>query len=133
MLYESLLVFAVLIIASIPFGFLTLGFSHDLMTRLTHAYWFAVTGLYFSIFWARGQTVAMKTWHIRMETANGRPPRLGQALLRYVLACLLLPFSWLWALFAKDRQFLHDRLAGTRLVSVIPVKAGIVDQPPAPL
>jgi hypothetical protein len=29
----------------------------------------------------------------------------------------LLPVSILWAFFDRDRQFLHDRLAGTRLVN----------------
>jgi uncharacterized RDD family membrane protein YckC len=28
----------------------------------------------------------------------------------------------LWALVDRDRQFLHDRLAGTRLVAVPPAK-----------
>jgi uncharacterized RDD family membrane protein YckC len=34
-----------------------------------------------------------------------------------VLAGLLLPISVVWAVFDRDRQFLHDRLAGTRLLS----------------
>jgi uncharacterized RDD family membrane protein YckC len=39
--------------------------------------------------------------------------------LRYVLAwpCLVyLGAGLFWAIFDRDRQFLHDRLAGTRLV-----------------
>jgi uncharacterized RDD family membrane protein YckC len=31
---------------------------------------------------------------------------------------VLFPASIAWALFDRERQFLHDRLAGTRLVSV---------------
>jgi uncharacterized RDD family membrane protein YckC len=37
--------------------------------------------------------------------------------MRLVLAALLLPVSIVWALFDRDRQFLHDRLAGTRLIN----------------
>jgi uncharacterized RDD family membrane protein YckC len=42
-----------------------------------------------------------------------------KALLRFLLALLLVPtgISILWSLFDRDRQFLHDRLAGTRLVN----------------
>jgi uncharacterized RDD family membrane protein YckC len=41
-------------------------------------------------------------------------------LLRLLLAALFVPtaISFIWAFFDRDRQFLHDRLAGTRLVSV---------------
>ena len=55
----------------------------------------------------------MKAWHIRLVDVT--PAR---ALLRLVLAALLFPVSVAWALFDRERQFLHDRLAGTRLVSV---------------
>jgi len=34
-----------------------------------------------------------------------------------VLAVALWPLSILWALVDRDRQFLHDRLAGTRLIN----------------
>jgi len=76
---------------------------------------------YFLWCWLRGgQTLAMKAWHIRLVAPGraGVPP--GKALLRLVLAALLLPsgISLLWALFDPERQFLHDRLAGTRLVLV---------------
>ena len=54
----------------------------------------------------------MKAWHIRLVDVTPR-----KAVLRFVFALLLLPASILWALFDRDRQFLHDRLAGTRLVS----------------
>jgi len=73
-----------------------------------------VLGAYFIWCWLRGgQTLAMKAWRIRLE---GVSPR--NALLRFLLALLLVPtgISILWALFDRDRQFLHDRLAGTRLV-----------------
>ena len=62
--------------------------------------------------WLRGgQTLAMKAWGIRLVDITPQ-----KAVLRFVLALLLLPASIAWALFDRDRQFLHDRLAGTRLV-----------------
>ena len=69
---------------------------------------------YFLWCWLRGgQTLAMKAWKIRLV---GVTP--ARALLRFVLALLLVPtlVAIVWSLFDRDRQFLHDRLAGTRLI-----------------
>jgi uncharacterized RDD family membrane protein YckC len=71
---------------------------------------------YFLRCWLRGgQTLAMKAWRIRLVDVSP-----SKALLRFVLATLFVPtgISIAWSLFDKDRQFLHDRLAGTRLVLV---------------
>ena len=69
---------------------------------------------YFLWCWLRGgQTLAMKAWRIRLV---GVTPR--KALLRFLLGLVLVPtgIAVLWALLDRERQFLHDRLAGTRLV-----------------
>ena len=60
----------------------------------------------------------MKTWRIRLVAADGGAVSPGQAILRFVLcwpSLLLAGVGLLWALVDRDRQFLHDRLAGTRL------------------
>ncbi len=122
MVYELLLVTAVLFIASLPFLYLV----GDAETGWRHyafqLYLVGVLFAYFSAFWRRsGQTLAMKTWRIRLVDLNGGRVSLKQSALRFVLALLGLALAgvgfW-WALFDRDRQFLHDRLAGTRLVRV---------------
>ena len=84
------------------------------------AYLAGVAGLYFVWQWAHGgQTLAMKTWRLRLTRANGEPVTARVALARYLLASIgtaALGASYLWPLFDRDRQFLHDRLAGTRIV-----------------
>jgi uncharacterized RDD family membrane protein YckC len=63
----------------------------------------------------------MKTWRIRLVQANGDTLTFKQAVLRFFLALLgllLAGAGFWWALVDRDRQFLHDRLAGTRLVRV---------------
>jgi len=119
-LYEGMLLFGVVFIAGYLFG--TLSQTRNAMDNrhALQAFLFVVFGIYFVWLWSKGQTLAMKTWHIRLESASGMPPTSGQAAKRYLLACLLFPISWAWALFAADRQFLHDRLAGTRLVNAAP-------------
>jgi uncharacterized RDD family membrane protein YckC len=119
-LYESLLLAAVCLIAAFPFVPLTRALDPMLAKPLLQAYLVLVAGSYFTLFWRRGQTLAMKTWRIRMETRLGGPVGRRQAWLRYLLAGLnLLAFGlgWWSALLARDGQFLQDRLAGTRLVS----------------
>ena len=78
--------------------------------------------VYFVGCWSRlGQTLAMQTWKLQLRMADGSKPPLSRLLLRYVLAWPSLLFygaGLLWAFFDRDRQFLHDRLAGTRIVNL---------------
>jgi uncharacterized RDD family membrane protein YckC len=145
-LYEGLLLFGVVFIAGYLFSALTQT-RHALENRhAQQAFLFVVLGIYFTWFWAKGQTLAMKTWHIRVVDAQGRPLTQRRALLRYVLSWLwflpplaaLAPFElsgtesavlvlgWVavWALLSRfhpQQQFWHDALAGTRLVTSRPL------------
>ena len=117
MLYEALLLFAIAFFAGFAFHFASHGAPLEGWVRLAHqALLCAVFAAYFLWCWLRGgQTLAMKAWRIRLIDASPI-----SALLRLILAAILVPtgISVIWALFDRDKQFLHDRLAGTRLVSV---------------
>jgi uncharacterized RDD family membrane protein YckC len=141
-LYEGMLLFAVVFVAG--WLFITLGQLRDAADArrpLLQAFVFVVFGIYFSWFWAKGQTLAMKTWGIRVVDRAGRGLSQRRALLRYICSWLwFLPplavaallrlgglqsaaavFAWVavWALLSRlhpQRQFWHDALAGTRLV-----------------
>lgn len=120
--YDALLLLAVLFIA----GFAVVGMLPDVSVGLPRlifqVYLLLVAGSYFTWCWRRGgQTLAMKTWRIRLVGESGAAVGRAQAWLRYGLALSGLAafgFGFLWALWDRDRQFLHDRLAGTRLVVV---------------
>lgn len=132
MLYEAILLFAVGFFASWLF-FWASGGRDATSGPLRYAlqlFVLAVFAAYFLWSWLRGgQTLPMKSWKIRLV---GVSP--GNALLRFALAVLLVPtgISILWALFDKDGQFLHDRLAGTRLVLAEPTGAPPTTSPPSP-
>ena len=115
MVYEAVLLFAVAFFAAWLFFFAS-GGREALSGWMRHAlqlFIIAAFAAYFLWCWLRsGQTLAMKAWNIRLVDVTP-----CKALLRFLLAALLLPFSILWALFDRDGQFLHDRLAGTRLVN----------------
>lgn len=123
-LYDLLLVAALVLAATFPF-LAVIGDATAGWRRLALQLWvFAVCGAYFAWFWSRGgQTLAMKTWHIRLVRSDGAAVGIGRALHRYVLACLGLAAAgagFAWALFDRDGQYLHDRLAGTALVDAPP-------------
>jgi len=119
--YETLLVFAVVFFAGLLFHGAANGQISGLMRNLFQIYILIVLGLYFVWCWRHGgQTLPMKTWNLRLVSANDGPVSLRQCTLRYLLACvsiLLAGAGYFWAWLDRDRQFLHDRLAGTRIVS----------------
>ena len=91
--------------------------------------------------WSEGRrTLPMKTWHLSIVTRDGRPVPRRTALVRYlawwigpalgviayallrpygvgVLAVPLFLLDYLAAFVDPERQFLHDRVAGTRVVT----------------
>ena len=79
-----------------------------------------VIAAYYLWHWRNGgQTLAMRTWKIQLVSADGAAPSTVQLLLRFLLAwpsILYVGAGLIWALFDRDRQFLHDRLAGTRII-----------------
>ena len=118
MVYEALLAFAVAFFVTVLFFAATGGrdATQGLMRRELQAVVVLALAAYFLFCWLRGgQTLAMKAWRIRLVEVTPR-----KALVRFIVAALLLPVSIVWALFDRDRQFLHDRLAGTRLIYVPP-------------
>ena len=143
-LYEGVLLFGVVMVAGLIYSPLTRQ-SHALQgTTGLQVFLFVVLGAYFVGFWTRaGQTLAMRTWHVKLVTAGGQPVSMARAAVRYLL-------SWLWFLPAlttlyfaglhgaapifaaitagvlayaalawlrPDRQFWHDAACGTRLIT----------------
>ena len=120
LIYEALLLTAVVFIGSLPFVMLVHAADHAIARLLLQLYLVALTGLYFAWQWRQaGQTLAMKTWRMRLVTRAGAPLTWGHALKRFAFALpgtLLFGAGFLWALVDRDGLFLHDRLAGTKIV-----------------
>ena len=120
--YEALLLTALLLAAALPFVMMTHAVDAIAARPLFQVYLIAVAGVYFVWQWRRGgQTLPMKTWRLRIVTRAGRPLGLKHALLRYVFAlagCASAGAGFLWALVDREGLFLHDRLAGTRIIFV---------------
>jgi uncharacterized RDD family membrane protein YckC len=118
--YETLLVAAVALAGMVPFVLLTDSLEPGLKRALNQVCLILLGGTYFVWQWTTGgQTLAMKTWRLKLVTRDGAPLTVGQAVRRFAFALAgtaLGGSGFAWALFDRDRQFLHDRLAGTRIV-----------------
>jgi uncharacterized RDD family membrane protein YckC len=122
LVYESLLLAALLMAGALPFS-LAAQAADPLATRpLFQLYLFALAGAYFAWQWLRGgQTLPMKTWRLKLVTREGAPLSRGHAFRRLVFATAgtaALGAGFLWALADRDRRFLHDRLAGTKIIGM---------------
>ncbi len=120
MVYEALLLGGIIVVAVfVPLTVLK-GITGVLLSApLMRAYVFLLLAAYFLWHWQPGkQTLAQRTWKLVIRSSDGSVPTLRQLALRYVLAwpsVLLFGAGILWALVDRERQFLHDRLAGTRI------------------
>ena len=118
LIYEALLLTAVVFVGSLPFVILTHGADRNIARPLFQIYLIALTAIYFTGQWrAGGQTLPMKTWHMRLLTRDGAPLTWRHAFKRFAFAlpgALLFGAGFLWALVDREKLFLHDRLAGTR-------------------
>ena len=120
-LYDLLISVALVIVATFPFVLVFGDSTHGWRRHLLQAWLVAAVGTYYVAFWTRsGQTLPMKTWRVAVVRASdGGPVLLFQAVHRFLLAMLstlAAGLGFLWALVDRDRQFLHDRLAGTMIV-----------------
>lgn len=132
--YEGVLLFSLVFIASYLFISLARDAQAGLPRLVFQLYLLAVCGAYFVFCWVRsGQTLPMKTWRMRLVMRNGEAVRAPTALLRYLLAIpsMATGAGIVWAFFDRDRQFLHDRLAGTQIVRV-PAARGAEPEAPGP-
>ena len=120
-IYDMLLVAALLFLATIPFIALRAGEPVEAdSNRFYQLTLVVVIYTFFVGFWVRkGRTLGMQSWGLQIESRDGSMPTLAQASIRFVAAILSwlpLGLGFLWQLWDSDRLTWHDRLSGTRLV-----------------
>jgi uncharacterized RDD family membrane protein YckC len=145
MVYETFLLLAVEMLAVALYLLVTRNNHAPVFQYGLKVWLFVVTGAYFVWGWTNsGHTLAMKTWRMQVVTNGGARLPLHTAIARYLLAwgwflpallaCTALGIKdkgqigaavaigvlgWSMTAFTgRDRQFLHDRLAGTRIVAL---------------
>ncbi|MFA7624968.1 MAG: RDD family protein [Pusillimonas sp.] len=146
MMYEGVLLFGVIFLAAYIFDTLTQSRTGLTFRAGRQAVVFIAIGIYFLACWRYGgQTLPMKTWNVRLIDRDGKTPPFMRLVLRYLLVWVVplifagiiwllvqltsyssiymlivfAPFTlFFWTWFDPDKQFLHDRMLGTRLISV---------------
>lgn len=121
LLYEGLVVFSILLIGFLLPQIVLSGFGFSIPPRMLWIHVVLLLMIYFVWCWLNGgQTLPMKTWKLAVVSEDGTRLRPAQAVLRYLAAwpgVVFLGLGFFWALFDKDKQFLHDRIAGTKVIS----------------
>lgn len=120
MLYDALLVLALLFLATLPFIAMRGGEPVEPDDNLPYQLAMAATiYAFFVFFWAwRGRTLGMQAWRLQLESADGGEPGFRAASLRFFAALLsALPagLGFIWQMWDRDGLAWHDRLSGTRL------------------
>jgi uncharacterized RDD family membrane protein YckC len=122
LIYEALILAAVLMAGALPVVMLTHQWHHTAARITLQLSLLVLCGAFYIWQWTRtGQTLPMKTWRLKLVTTDGTPLDARRACLRYFAALLTIAtagLGFLWALIDRDRQFLHDRIAGTRIMQL---------------
>lgn len=141
--YEGVLLFGLVMAVGALYS-IAVGQRHGLQGREgMMAAQFIALAAYFIWFWTHGgQTLAMRTWQVRLLSASGGPISLWQALTRFLLSWLWFMPAWagawlagwhqskllygamgIWILIytlltwlLPHGQFLHDIMCRTRLI-----------------
>jgi uncharacterized RDD family membrane protein YckC len=132
MLYDTLIVLALLVIVTLLFfPFTGKGITPRESGAVEHIYQAAlllVVVLFFCVFWTwRGQTLGMLAWRLRVERSDGTFLTWRDALIRLAGACVsfaLLGLGYFWIWIDRDKLAWHDRWSGTRVVVLPKRKSG---------
>ena len=120
-IYDALLVGALLFLATIPFIAIRSGepveIGDNMIYRLVLA---IVIYVFFVGFWSySGRTLGMQSWRLQLQDDHGQVPSVARASLRFVAALLSwlpLGLGFVWQLWDPQHLAWHDRISKTRLV-----------------
>jgi uncharacterized RDD family membrane protein YckC len=124
--YDLFLLAALLFIAEILIVALNHGEAipaDNLLAVFLHRFYLLLVCYgFFGWFWTRsGQTLGMRTWHLRVENENGAAINWQQAGIRFLVSLiswLALGLGFFWSLFDKQKRTWHDMASHTRLVQL---------------
>jgi uncharacterized RDD family membrane protein YckC len=119
MLYDSMLIFAVLFLAT-AIALLFTGGEAIEASPLFNLYLLLTVFTYYAWFWRKsGQTLGMRVWKIKIVSEFGGLPSWGVSYLRLafaLLSILCFGLGYWWRLFKPYTW--HDRLSQTRVIDV---------------
>jgi uncharacterized RDD family membrane protein YckC len=120
-IYDTLLVAALLFLATIPFIAARGGEPVEIGDNALYQILLAtVIYVFFVGYWTRyGRTLGMQSWGLQLQTMDDQLPTLATASVRFfaaILSWIPAGLGFLWQLWDKDSLTWHDRISGTRIV-----------------
>jgi uncharacterized RDD family membrane protein YckC len=124
MVYDTLLIAAILMVATLPFVFLANGRALNPKESgvLAYLYWFtllAIIAVFFGYFWTRnGRTLGMQAWRLRIEALDGELPSWSDALKRVAMAWMPIAVVSIGLSIAERFVFIDVAIATLIMVGV---------------
>jgi uncharacterized RDD family membrane protein YckC len=120
-IYDFVLIFAILMIMSIPFFSFNIEDSFTLKITM-QIYYYLIIQYFFVWFWVNNDgTLGMKTWKIKISDNQGKKITYKKAIIRFnisILSISLFGFGFFLSIFHKEKKCLHDIISKTVLTKV---------------
>lgn len=118
-LYDSVLIFALLMVMSIPFY--NINIENNFFLKITmQIYYYLIIQYFFVWFWVNKEgTLGMKTWKIKIKDLNGQSVTYKKAIIRFnisIISILIFGLGFLISVFHKHNKCMHDIISGTVLI-----------------
>ena len=120
LIYEVLTLIALSVAFSALFVWLAGDATHGWQRLMLQIFLWGAIGAYYVSCWVKsGQTLAMQAWHLKLVSLDNMLPSIKIATARYVIATAsiaMVGIGFIWAIFDKDRAFLHDRIMKSKII-----------------
>ncbi len=121
MLYDSVLIVALLIVMSLPL--ISFNIQENIILKTTvQIYSYLIIQYFFVWFWVNSSgTLGMKSWKIKIVDINGNKITYRKAILRFniaIISILIFGIGFILSIFRKDRKCLHDIISKTILIKI---------------
>lgn len=121
-IYDALIVIAISFACSGLFIWLVGDATQGIKRYALQLALWLVIGLYFVWCWVKsGQTLALKTWRLKLVNRDASLLTVNHAIGRYMLATfslMLFGLGFLWAIVDRERLYLHDRLLKSKIITI---------------
>ena len=120
-LYDSFLIFALLVIMSMPFY--SFNIEEDFALKvMMQIYFYFIIQFFFVWFWVNNQaTLGMRSWGITIVDESGNGISYKRAIIRFNMAIIsfaIFGLGFFISILRKDKKCMHDIISKTYLIKL---------------
>ena len=120
-LYDSFLIFALLIIMTMPFYSFDVA-EHFVLKIIMQLYIYLIIQFFFVWFWVNNRaTLGMRSWGITIVDNKGNRISYKQAIIRFNIAIIsfaIFGLGFFVSILRKDKKCMHDIISKTYLIKL---------------